>query len=180
MPRTILIDTFDDEKFGALIAAREIPDSIFAVRLDTPGNRRGDFRDLMREVRWELDRNGFEHVKIFASGGIDVEYILHLNPVCDAYGVGGAIADAPMIDYSLDIVEVDGIDRSKRGKRGGRKRLVELSRRLAARDPRSRPNRPKTQPISSNRLQELYSDGTDVSALRERVLEQLASGRYTL
>ena len=94
--------------------------------MDTPGNRRGDFLDLMREVRWELDRNGFEHVKIFASGGIDVDYILHLNPVCDAYGVGGAIADAPMIDYSLDIVEVDGEDRSKRGKRGGRKRLLKL------------------------------------------------------
>ena len=94
--------------------------------MDTPGNRRGDFLDLMREVRWELDRNGFEHVKIFASGGIDVEYILHLNPICDAYGVGGAIADAPMIDYSLDIVEVNGEDRSKRGKRGGRKRLLEL------------------------------------------------------
>ena len=107
MPRTIIIDTFDDEKFGALIAARAIPDSIYAIRMDTPGNRRGDFLDLMREVRWELDRNGFEHVKIFASGGIDVEYILHLNPVCDAYGVGGAIADAPMIDYSLDIVEVE-------------------------------------------------------------------------
>src|SRR5215210_5677879 len=124
VPRTILVDTFDDEKFGALIAARAIPDSIYAVRLDTPGNRRGDFRDLMREVRWELDRHGFDHVKIFASGGIDVEYILHLNPVCDAYGVGGAIADAPMIDYSLDIVEVAGEDRSKRGKRGGRKRLL--------------------------------------------------------
>src|SRR5918997_52520 len=69
--RTVLIDTFDDEKFGALIAARAIPDSIYAVRFDTPGNRRGDFRDLMREVRWELDRNGFGHVRIFASGGID-------------------------------------------------------------------------------------------------------------
>ena len=126
VPRTILVDTFDDEKFGALIAARAIPETIEAVRLDTPGNRRGDFRDLMREVRWELNRNGFEHVKIFASGGIDVEYILHLNPICDAYGVGGAIASAPMIDYSLDIVEVNGEDRSKRGKRGGRKRLFEL------------------------------------------------------
>lgn len=177
--RTILIDTFDDEKFGALIAARAIPDTIFAVRLDTPGNRRGDFRDLMQEVRWELDRNGFSHVKIFASGGIDVEYILHLNPVCDAYGVGGAIADAPMIDYSLDIVEVDGEDRSKRGKRGGRKRLVEL-------DDGSR----KILPITSEApngatdvlrpLQELYPDGVDVEAARERVLEHLATGRYTL
>ena len=126
VPRTILIDTFDDEKFGALMAARAIPDTVFAVRFDTPGNRRGDFRDLIRETRWELDRNGFGHVRIFASGGIDVEYILHLNPVCDAYGVGGAIASAPMIDYSLDIVEVNGEDRSKRGKRGGKKRLLVL------------------------------------------------------
>ena len=39
--RTILIDTFDDEKFGAMIAAKAIPDSIYAVRLDTPGSRRG-------------------------------------------------------------------------------------------------------------------------------------------
>jgi nicotinate phosphoribosyltransferase len=50
VPRTIIIDTYDDEKFGALLAARAIPDSIYAIRMDTPGNRRGDFRDLMREV----------------------------------------------------------------------------------------------------------------------------------
>ena len=175
--RTVLIDTFDDEKFGALIAARAIPDTIYAVRLDTPGNRRGDFRDLMREVRWELDRNGFEQVKIFASGGIDVEYILHLNPVCDAYGVGGAIADAAMIDYSLDIVEVAGEDRSKRGKRGGRKRLLEL------RDG-SRVTLPASAPIPAGArdllgpLAELGSP--DASVLRARVLQQLSSGSYAL
>ena len=175
--RTVLIDTFDDEKFGALIAARAIPDTIYAVRLDTPGNRRGDFRDLMREVRWELDRNGFEHVKIFASGGIDVEYILHLNPVCDAYGVGGAIADAAMIDYSLDIVEVAGEDRSKRGKRGGRKRLLEL------RDG-SRLTLPASAPIPDGArdllgpLAELGSP--DAGVLRARVLQQLSSGAYAL
>ena len=177
--RTILIDTFDDEKFGALIAARSIPDSIYAVRLDTPGNRRGDFRDLMREVRWELDRNGFEHVKIFASGGIDVEYILHLNPVCDAYGVGGAIADAPMIDYSLDIVEVAGEDRSKRGKRGGRKRLLQLkdgSRKvIPAGAPFPEDARDLLQP-----MEELFSAPQDATALRERVLDQLSTGDYAL
>jgi nicotinate phosphoribosyltransferase len=177
--RTILIDTFDDEKFGALIAARAIPDSIYAVRLDTPGNRRGDFRDLMREVRWELDRNGFDQVKIFASGGIDVEYILHLNPVCDAYGVGGAIADAPMIDYSLDIVEVAGEDRSKRGKRGGRKRLLRLkdgSRKVipaGASFPEGA--RDLLQP-----MEELFSAAQDATALRERVLDQLSTGDYAL
>ena len=179
VPRTILIDTFDDEKFGALIAARAIPDSIYAVRLDTPGNRRGDFRDLMREVRWELDRHGFEHVKIFASGGIDVEYILHLNPVCDAYGVGGAIADAPMIDYSLDIVEVAGEDRSKRGKRGGRKRLLELKDGshtvISDAAPAPEGARDLLEPI-----EDLYSGPPDVTALRERVLDQLSTGDYAL
>ena len=177
--RTILVDTFDDEKFGALIAARAIPDSIYAVRLDTPGNRRGDFRDLMQEVRWELDRNGFEHVKIFASGGIDVEYILHLNPVCDAYGVGGAIASAPMIDYSLDIVEVAGVDRSKRGKRGGLKRLLELGdgshKVIFAGAPVPEGASDLHEPI-----QELYSTPPDATALRERVLDQLSTGEYPL
>ena len=179
VPRTILIDTFDDEKFGALMAARAIPDSIYAVRLDTPGNRRGDFRDLMREVRWELDRNGFGDVKLFASGGIDVEYILHLNPVCDAYGVGGAIADAPMIDYSLDIVEVGGEDRSKRGKRGGRKNLFELEDGSHAVLPAG------AEPPADARdllhpLSELYTSPADVGTLRQHVLDQLSTGRFSL
>ena len=179
VPRTIIIDTCEDEKFGGLLAARAIPDSISAIRMDTPGNRRGDFLDLMREVRWELDRNGFEHVKIFASGGIDVEYILHLNPVCDAYGVGGAIADAPMIDYSLDIVEVDGEDRSKRGKRGGRKRLLELK-------DGGRKILPETALVPEGAtevlrpLRELYSPPPDIGALRQRVLDQLGSGDFEL
>jgi nicotinate phosphoribosyltransferase len=179
IPRTILIDTFDDEKFGALIAAHAIPDSIYAVRLDTPGNRRGDFRDLMWEVRWELDRHGFDHVKIFASGGIDVEYILHLNPVCDAYGVGGAIADAPMIDYSLDIVEVSGEDRSKRGKRGGRKRLLELKDGSRIVVPAGAPA-PEGARDVLQKLEELYSPPPDATTLRGRVQEQLSTGDYTL
>jgi nicotinate phosphoribosyltransferase len=179
VPRTIIIDTFDDEKFGALLAARAIPDSIYAIRMDTPGNRRGDFRDLMREVRWELDRNGFEHVKIFASGGIDVEYILHLNPICDAYGVGGAIADAPMIDYSLDIVEVNGEDRSKRGKRGGRKRLLEL-------EDGTRKILPETAPAPEGArdvlrpLRELYATLPNMNALRQHVLDQLGTDDFEL
>jgi nicotinate phosphoribosyltransferase len=179
VPRTILIDTFDDEKFGAMIAARTIPETIYAVRFDTPGNRRGDFRDLIQETRWELDRNGFEHVKIFASGGIDVEYILHLNPVVDAYGVGGEIASAPMIDYSLDIVDVNGEDRSKRGKRGGKKRLLVLedgSRKVI-------PANSKVPQGAKDLLQpldKLCASPPDVTSLRERVLSQLTIGKYRL
>jgi nicotinate phosphoribosyltransferase len=179
VPRTIIIDTFDDEKFGALLAARAIPDSIYAIRMDTPGNRRGDFKDLMREVRWELDRNGFEHVKIFASGGIDVDYILHLNPVCDAYGVGGAIADAPMVDFSLDIVEVNGEDRSKRGKRGGRKRLLRLQ-------DGNRVVLPESAPVPEGAsdvlvpLRDQYSSPPNMETLRQRVLDQLRTGDFDL
>src|SRR5215203_2701317 len=179
VPRTIIIDTFDDEKFGALLAARAIPDSITAIRMDTPGNRRGDFLDLMREVRWELDRHGFGHVMIFASGGIDVEYILHLNPICDAYGVGGAIADAPMIDYSLDIVEVDGEDRSKRGKRGGRKRLLRLKDGNRKILPETAPAPEGATDVLSS-LRELYSSPPDIGALRQRVLDQLGTGEFEL
>jgi nicotinate phosphoribosyltransferase len=133
----------------------------------------------MREVRWELDRHGFDHVKIFASGGIDVEYILHLNPVCDAYGVGGAIADAPMIDYSLDIVEVSGEDRSKRGKRGGRKRLLELNDGSRIVVPAGAPV-PEGARDVLQKLEELYSPPPDATALRGRVLDQLSTGDYTL
>jgi nicotinate phosphoribosyltransferase len=179
VPRTIIIDTFDDEKFGALIAARAIPDSIYAIRMDTPGNRRGDFKDLMREVRWELDRNGFGHVKIFASGGIDVDYILHLNPVCDAYGVGGAIADAPMVDFSLDLVEVNGEDRSKRGKRGGRKRLLRLQdgNRVVLPESATVPEGASDVLVP---LRDQYASPPNMETLRQRVLDQLRTGDFAL
>ncbi len=174
--RTILIDTFDDEKFGALIAAEAIPDSIFAVRLDTPGNRRGNFRELMEEVRWELDQAGFSHVKIFGSGGITVDDILELNPICDAYGVGGSIAAAPMVDYSLDIVEVNGEPRSKRGKRSGKKKLVELEDGTRA----MMPGEEKLPTGARDLLQPLGEHPQHVSELRREVLSQLATGRFIL
>ena len=37
---------------------------LFAVRLDTPGSRRGNFPDIIREVRWEMDSRGYQNVKI--------------------------------------------------------------------------------------------------------------------
>ena len=179
VPRTILVDTFDDEKFGALIAAEAIPDSIFAVRLDTPSDRRGNFGALMREVRWELDRRGFGHVKIFASGGIGTDDILQLNPYCDAYGVGGSVAAAPIVDFSLDIVEIDGEPRAKRGKWSGRKRLLKLkdgSHRILPTEAEP----PEGAKDLLQPLDELYACPPDVSALRERVLEQLATGDFNL
>src|SRR3989475_4293209 len=73
--RGALVDTLHDGEIEALRAAQARRTEIFAVRLDTPSSRRGDFFRIIQEVRWELDIRGFEHVKILAAGGID-EYAI--------------------------------------------------------------------------------------------------------
>jgi nicotinate phosphoribosyltransferase len=125
--RVALIDTFQDEKFGALTAVEALGDKLFAVRLDTPGSRRGDFLKIMKEVRWELDIRGYNAVKIFLSGGLDEYDILRYNRYADAYGIGTAISNAPVVDFSFDIVEVESELRSKRGKMSGKKQTYRCS-----------------------------------------------------
>jgi len=121
--RVSLIDTLGDEKFEAIKVAKALGKNLFAVRLDTPGSRRGDFLKLLEEVRWELDQRGFKNVKLFLSGGMDENEILKLNPQADAYGVGTAISNARVIDFSLDIVEIERKPFAKRGKLSGRKQV---------------------------------------------------------
>ncbi len=121
--RVALVDTFGDEKFEALENAELLDSNIYAIRLDTPSSRRGDMLEIAREVRWELDIHGYENVKIFISGGLDEDLIPPLNEVADAYGVGTAISNARVIDFGLDIVEVEGDPIAKRGKESGAKQL---------------------------------------------------------
>jgi nicotinate phosphoribosyltransferase len=122
--RVILVDTFQDEQFEAVRVARALGDDLFAVRLDTPGSRRGNFARLIEEVRWELDAAGFSRVKLFVSGGLDEERIQEINHVADAYGVGTAVSAARVVDFSMDLVEVEGKPLAKRGKRSGSKSLL--------------------------------------------------------
>lgn len=122
--RVSLVDTLGDEKFESLRVAEALGEDLFAVRLDTPSSRRGNFRQIFEEVRWELDLRGFDKVKLFASGGLDEDEIGELNPVVDAYGVGTAISNAPVVDFSMDIMEIEGQPVAKRGKESGRKRLL--------------------------------------------------------
>ncbi len=124
IPRVCLVDTLQDEKFEALRAAEALGKSLAAVRLDTPSSRRGDFRKILREVRWELDLRGFTHVRILVSGGLDEEEIGSLRDVVDGFGVGTCISNAPTVDFSLDIVEVEGRPFAKRGKASGGKQVV--------------------------------------------------------
>jgi nicotinate phosphoribosyltransferase len=118
-----LIDTLQDEKFEAIRVAEALGKDLYAVRLDTPSSRRGDFFQILSEVRWELDIRGFEHVKILASGGIDEYEIIKLNPIVDGYGVGTSIASAPVLSFALDIMEIEGRPMAKRGKRSGAKQV---------------------------------------------------------
>jgi len=124
--RVALIDTLQDEKFEAIRVAEALGKDLYGVRLDTPSSRRGDFYQILSEVRWELDIRGFEHVKILASGGIDEYEILRLNPLVDGYGVGTSIANAPVLSFALDIMEIEGRPMAKRGKRSGSKQVWRL------------------------------------------------------
>ncbi len=124
--RVALIDTLQDEKFEAIRVAEALGKDLYGVRLDTPSSRRGDFYQILSEVRWELDIRGFEHVKILASGGIDEYEILRLNPLVDGYGVGTSIANAPVLSFALDIMEIEGQPMAKRGKRSGSKQVWRL------------------------------------------------------
>lgn len=122
VPRIALIDTFNDEKFAAIKAA-EIFRNLHSVRLDTPSSRRGNFKDIIQEVRWELNSRGHKNVKIFVSGGIDEKAMEELADVVDGFGVGTYISNAPTVDYAMDIVEVEGKPLAKRGKYSGRKEV---------------------------------------------------------
>jgi nicotinate phosphoribosyltransferase len=126
--RVSLIDTFNDEKIEAIRVAEALGKRLFGVRLDTPSSRRGDFQKIIEEIRWELNLRGFGHVQIFVSGGLDEKRILSLNPVVDAYGVGTSITNARVIDFAMDIVEIDGKPLAKRGKMSGSKSVLRCSR----------------------------------------------------
>lgn len=120
VPRIMLCDTYCDEKSESLRAAAC---GAAAVRLDTPRSRRGNMRAIIEEVRWELDAHGYKNVKIFLSGGVTREDVIAYRDCTDAFGVGGAIANAPVIDFAMDIVEIEGEPKAKRGKRSGVKQV---------------------------------------------------------
>ncbi len=123
VPRIALCDTLLDERAESLMAAETLKEHLQGVRLDTPGSRRGNMRQIAQEVRWVLDMNGYRHVKILISGGIDEEDVVELHDVADGFGVGTSIAFPRSIDLALDIVEVDDRPFSKRGKLPGAKQV---------------------------------------------------------
>lgn len=121
VPRVALCDTYSDEKDEVLRAIDELGDDLDSVRLDTTGSRRGDFRHIVREIRWELDARDRRDVDVFLSGGLGPTQLRELRDVADGFGVGSHVSNADPVDFALDIVEVDGEPAAKRGKLSGKK-----------------------------------------------------------
>lgn len=128
VPRIALIDTFNDEKFETLNVANALKQDLSGVRLDTPGSRRGDLKKIAQEIRWELDIRGYKHIKLFASGGLDEKKLTELSDIIDGFGVGTSISNAKIMDFSMDIVEIDGKPFSKKGKMSGFKYAYSCSK----------------------------------------------------
>lgn len=119
-PRTILVDTFKDEVEESLRVGKALGARLEAIRIDTPGERGGVTAALVRELRAKLDLAGYTQVKIFASGGLDLEKIRLLSEAgVDAFGVGSYISSSVPIDMTMDIKEVNGQPLAKRGRLPG-------------------------------------------------------------
>jgi nicotinate phosphoribosyltransferase len=129
--RVALVDTFWDEKTEAIKAMEVLGSALWGVRFDTPASRRGDFRKIIEETRWELDIRGGKKVKLIASGRLDEDSVSQLRGLVDGFGVGTAVAYPPVIDLSAKIVEVFERGkrefRAKRGGLGGRKAVYRAS-----------------------------------------------------
>ncbi len=182
VPRVALVDTYSDEKMEAIMAAEAIK-NLKAVRLDTPSSRKGDFAELVREVRWELDLRGYKHVKIFVSGGLDEESVKELSEAgADAFGIGTYVSNSPTVNFAMDIVEMDGKLCAKRGKLGGRKEVWRCQKCLTdilLPYNASQPRCPKCGNKTERMLKPLIKKGKIVAKLpkpkeiRRHVLEQL-------
>ncbi len=183
VPRIALVDTYYDEKTEAIMAANALKGRLHGVRLDTPTSRRGDFLELIREVRWELDIRGYRDVKIYVSGGLDEESIEKLSRAgADGFGVGTSISNAPTIDFALDIVEKEGRPEAKRGKLGGRKqvwRCPKCMECLVLLADMEQPKCPRCLGMTEPMLRPIINKGEilgrlpEASLIRQHVLEQL-------
>jgi nicotinate phosphoribosyltransferase len=119
VPRIVLVDTFKDEAEEALRVAHALGARLYGIRLDTPAERGRVTADLVKEIRARLDQEGYGHVRITVSGGLNPERIAHFKeqaaPV-DSFAVGSHISGARPIDFTGDIKEIDGRPIAKRGR----------------------------------------------------------------
>ena len=135
---TVLVDFENDSVRTALDVARALGPRLWGVRLDTSSQlvdrslwgELGDFdprgvnERLVTNVRAALDADGFERVRIVASGGFTAAKIRQfedLNVPADIYGVGSWLLNScdehgTANDFTADVVMTDGRPSAKVGR----------------------------------------------------------------
>ncbi|MCR6111685.1 nicotinate phosphoribosyltransferase [Bacillus sp. A301a_S52] len=131
-----LVDYNNDVITDSLKVAREFGDELEGVRLDTSNHLidkyftrhpevlgtfdpRGVNPTLLFALREALDNEGFQHVKIVASGGFDAERIERyerMGAPVDMYGVGNSLLKIH-IGFTGDNVKLNGYHQAKEGRR---------------------------------------------------------------
>jgi nicotinate phosphoribosyltransferase len=132
MTITVLVDWDNDSVQTALDVARALGPDLWGVRLDTSEllvdralqDEMGDFKPtgvnprLVKKVRAALDAEGFQQVRIVASGGFTaarIEEFENAGVPVDAYGVGSSLIRGEN-DFTADVVIVDGRPCAKVGR----------------------------------------------------------------
>src|SRR5437870_10247460 len=137
---TSLVDFQNDVVNTSLGVAHALGQRLWGVRVDTSESLidrsilgeieesngrageeiRGVTPRLVELLREALDRGGYRHVRIVASGGFDAEKIRHFEELrvpVDVYGVGSALVHGVGFDHTADIVRVEGRPLAKVGRR---------------------------------------------------------------
>jgi len=137
---TSLVDFTNDVVNTSLGVAHALGGRLWGVRVDTsesmidrsilreiesrgghaPGEVHGVTPRLIELLRDALDRHGYSHVKIVASGGFDAAKIRRfegLGVPVDVYGVGSALVHGSGFDHTADIVQLEGRNVAKEGRR---------------------------------------------------------------
>ena len=131
--RIALVDFDNDCVNTSLAVARKLGKKLAGVRLDTSGSMvdkslwtqigtfkpTGVCKELVCNVRRALDAEGFSHVKIIVSGGFDAPRVAAFEEMgvpVDTYAVGSSFFDGN-INFTADIVRVDGKDCAKAGRK---------------------------------------------------------------
>src|SRR5215510_6705393 len=129
---TVLVDFVNDSVRTALEVAEVLGDDLWGVRLDTSDKLadeslrerygddapRGVAAELVELTRSELDKHGYNNVRIVVSGGFNADRITKFEedgvPV-DSYGVGSSLIRGAN-DFTADVVMNEGKPCAKVGR----------------------------------------------------------------
>jgi len=132
---TALIDYNNDVITDAIKLAKALKKDLRAIRVDTSKalvdkyfenkntkgfDPHGVCKELIFALRKELDKNGFNYVKIVVSSSFTLEkikeWVKYKVPV-DTYGVGSALVINNTVGFTGDLVKLDGKHEAKVGRK---------------------------------------------------------------